>query len=66
MKFSMSLKEWSSNYSDMTCSLWFYSKNEATSFDANITSTDAFKSFKYEPKVSGNTVINGVKGILEM
>ena len=30
------LLEYSSNYSDMTGSLWFCSKDEATDFNANI------------------------------
>ena len=30
------LKEYSSNYSEKTGSLWFYSKDEATNFNANI------------------------------
>ena len=38
--------EYSSNYSETTGSLWFYSKDEETNFDANIENTDDFKSFK--------------------
>ena len=37
------LIEYSSNYSETTGSLWFYSKNEAT---------DNFKSFKYKAELS--------------
>ena len=40
------LIEYSSNYSETTGSLWFYSKNEATKFNANIANTNDFKSFK--------------------
>ena len=40
------LIECSSNYSETTGSLWFYSKDEETNFDANIENTDDFKSFK--------------------
>ena len=40
------LIEYSSNYSETTGSLWFYSKDEETNFDANIENTDDFKSFK--------------------
>ena len=32
------LREYSSNYSETTGSLWFYSKDEATNFDNNIAS----------------------------
>ena len=62
------LIEYSSNYSETTGSLWFYSKNEATNFDADIANTDNFKSFKYKAKLLGNTVAqpgaNAANGIL--
>ena len=48
------LIEYSSNYSETTGSLWFYSKDEATNFN-NIENTDDFKSFKYKAKLLGNT-----------
>ena len=35
------------NYSDTTCSLWFYSRNEATKLNNYIANTNNFKSFKY-------------------
>ena len=41
------LIEYSSNYSERARSLWFYSKDEETNFDADIANTDEFKSFKY-------------------
>ena len=44
------------NYSDTRGSLWFYSKNKAANFDADIANDDAFKSFKYKAKLQGNTV----------
>lgn len=44
------LLEYRSNYSDMTGSLWFYSKNEATNFNNNIANIDVFKLFKYKAK----------------
>ena len=50
-----SLIEYSSNYSETTGSLWFYSEDEATNFNANIENTDDFKSFKYKAKLLGNT-----------
>ena len=40
------LLECSWNYSDTTSSLWFYCKDEATEFNADIENTDEFKSFK--------------------
>ena len=59
--------EYISNYSKTTGSLWFYSKDEATNFNADIVS-DNFKSFKYKPKLLGNTVAladNAANGILK-
>ena len=37
------LKEYSSNYSETTGSLRFYSKDEAIYFNADISNTDDFK-----------------------
>ena len=42
------LIEYSSNYSKTTGSLWFYSKYEATNFNADIANDDNFKCFKYK------------------
>ena len=50
------LIEYSSNYSETTGSLWFYSKHKATNFDVAIENTVSFKSFKYKTKLLGNTV----------
>ena len=50
------LIEYSSNYSETTGSLWFYSKHKTTNFDVSIENTDSFKSFKYKTKFLGNTV----------
>ena len=36
------LIEYSSNYSETTKSLWFYSKKEATNFNNDIANTDDF------------------------
>ena len=36
--------EYSSNYSETTGSLWFYSKDEATDFNAVIANTNNLKS----------------------
>ena len=41
------LIEYTSNYSKTTGSLWFYSKDEATNFNADIANNNNFKSFKY-------------------
>ena len=49
------LIEYSSNYSETTGSLWFYSKDEATDFNADIANDNSFKSFKYKAKLLGNT-----------
>ena len=63
------LLEYSSNYPDKTRSLRFYSKNEATNFNAGIENTNAFKSFEYKVKLLGNTVVqptpNQANGILK-
>ena len=64
-----SLTEYSSNYSETTGSLWFYSNNEATSFNDDVANTNNFKSFNYKVKFLGNTVAqdapNQAKGILK-
>ena len=39
---------YNSNYSETTGSLWFYSKDEVTSFNNNNANTGNFKSFKYK------------------
>ena len=39
------LIEYDSNYSETTGSLWFYSKDEATNFNADIANNN-FKSFE--------------------
>ena len=62
------LIEYSSNYSEATGSLWFYSKDEASNFNGNIPNTDNFKSFKYKPKLFQNTEAqtdNAANGILK-
>ena len=53
------LLEYSSNRSDTTGSLWFYSIDEAT----NIEDDNTFKSFEYKTKVIGRTA--AANGILE-
>ena len=50
------LLEYSSNYSDTTSSLPFYSKDEVNNFGNVIANTNAFKSFKCKAKLIGSTV----------
>ena len=59
------LLQYSANYSDTTGSLQFYSKDEATNFNADIGNKKSFKSFKYKNKLIGNTEVNGANGILK-
>ena len=62
------LVECSSNYSEITWSLWFYSKDEATDFHNDIVIDNNFKSFKYKAKLLANTVAqadNAANGILK-
>ena len=63
------LIEYSSNYSKATGSLLFYSKDEATHYNTDITKTNNFKSFKYKAKLLGKTVAqpapNQANGILQ-
>ena len=56
--------EYSLNYSEITRSLWFYSKDQAKNFNVDIVSIDNFKSFKYKTKLLGNTAADRVNGIL--
>ena len=54
------LLEYTSNYSDMTGSLWFYLKHELTNFNADIGNNATFKSFEYKAKLLGKTVAQPV------
>ena len=63
------LIEYSSYYSETTGSLWCYSKDKVTDFNADIANTNDFKSFRYRTKLLQNTyifiiVIDGANGIL--
>ena len=59
------LLEYSSNYSDPTGSLWFYSNDEATNFDNNnIATTNNFQTFVYKTKSLGSTVMDGENEVL--
>ena len=57
------LIEFSLNYSETTGILWFYSKDEATNFNADIKNNEEFKSFKFKTKLLGNTEADGASGI---
>ena len=48
----------------MIGSLWFYSKDEAADFNADIVNTDNFKSFKYQDKSLGDNVADRSNRIL--
>ena len=45
-----------SNFSQKNGSLWFYTKDEPTNFDAYIAKTNDFKSFKYKSKLLEKTL----------
>ena len=58
----------SSNYSETAGCWWFYSKDEASNFNADVANGDKFKSFKCNVKLLGNTaaqVDNDANGILK-
>ena len=59
------LIKYSSDYSDTTCSLWFYSKDEATNFDADILNNNVFESFTYKDKLLDIPVVDGNNSILK-
>ena len=59
------LIEYISDYSEITGSLQFYSKDEATNFNANDANPNNFKYFKYKAKLLGNTEADGANGILK-
>ena len=56
VKLMYNIIEHSSNYSETTESLWFYSKDEATNFNNNVENIDNFKSFNYKAELLGKTV----------
>ena len=43
--------KYSSNCSETTGRLWFYPKDEATNFDADIANSNNLKSFEYKAKL---------------
>ena len=58
--------EYSSNYSETTRSLWFYSKDEATDFKADIENTNNFKSFMYKAKLLKDTEADNANRVLKV
>ena len=59
------LVKYSWNFYETTGSLWFYSKDQTTNFNADIANNNNFKYFDYKAKLSGNTEGDGVNGILK-
>ena len=59
------LIEYSSNYSETTGSLWFYSKDEATNFNVDIANSNNFKTFVYKDKLLEDTEGGGDNGIFK-
>ena len=63
------LIKYSSSFSETTGSLWFYSKDEATNFNADIANANNSKYVKYKAKLLENTVAypapNQAHGILK-
>ena len=59
------LVKYSSNYSETTSSLQFYSRDEAINFSNDIAYTNNFKSFKYKTKFLGETEADGANGIFK-
>ena len=59
------LIDYSSNYSETTASLGFYSNDEATDFNADIANDNNFKFFKYKTKLLRNTEADNANGILK-
>ena len=45
------LIEYSSNYSETTGSSWFYSRDEATDFNAAVANDNDFQFFEYKGKL---------------
>ena len=59
------LRENNSNYSKTTESLSFYSKDEATNFNADIPNNNNFKFFMYKAKLLEKTEADGANRILK-
>ena len=50
------LIEYSSNYSKTAGSLWLYSNDKTTNFNAVIANSDSFKPFEYKARLLQNTM----------
>ena len=63
------LLEYNSSYSEKTGCLWFFSKDKATQFNAELGNNAAFKPFEYKAKLLEETVAqpapNNNNGILK-
>ena len=59
------LIEYSSNYSETTGILWFYSKDKASNFNSDIANDNNFKFFKCHAKLFEKTEVDGANGILK-
>ena len=59
------LIDYSSNCCEALGNLWFYSKDEAISFNGDIENTNKFISFKYKAELLGNKVVDGANDILK-
>ena len=53
---SCHLIEYSSNYSETTGSLWFYSEEDTIDFNADIANNNSFKFLEYKVKLLETTV----------
>ena len=51
-----SLIEYSLNYFQKAGILWFYSKDEANNFNADIANDNDFKSFEYKVRLYKETI----------
>ena len=58
------LSEHNSNYSNTTDSLWFYSTDKATNFNADIVEGNKFKSFNYKAKFLVSSVADGANAVI--
>ena len=58
------LIEYSWNYSERTGSLWFYSKDNATNFNADVDNNNNFKYFGYKTKLLENIESDNSNAIL--
>ena len=55
--------EFSSNYSDTTVSLWFYSKDEAIDFNNAFSNTDYFDFFRYKNRLVQATAAGNLENV---